>query len=1223
MAFPRNPFDDAIQQLIQGVENIRAGQAQRFQGQREERMVGEERQFITGRDEAANAFQLQIHEDNARRQQEQFNIQREDQLTRDALLVNQNRVNALGEFLFLLPDDDPNRALATQVMAAIEQRSALRGDAAMGAATSAWITITNEDGEEQQVNLWALTNDVRALGSEMARSQEFVDERKRAIASVLGNETVDPAYREQYYRANVANNPFWTNLERDSLLASIGVVDEEARQRIITEGKLREGDLVTQQLQQEGLRLSNHFQFMTNEEFTAFKGLRYEEAIERLRGLKQTNSITAAEAFTSMGLLPDSGSDRAALARRLGYADITALEEAGRARYQSVQDMMKLEENLMRDQRTLLGLQIDQGRTAVLRDQLLYDRERTFGQIKAGLELHESAMAMALNGDVEGLMRMQAMAQVDPTLGPAMATIRFDTLIERARGAFTHDQARMEYERMSWDRLLRNADIDWVTNRETLLTTMATSFAGFDGIETETNPISPLRQQLEGFVGRMSNTDIQAAGFKNSGEMVQELYRRAMGNQFLAGKEEARINIDALLENPPIGPNGQPASWAQQESWIERIVGQGEIAGIPEDVMRMIAEGKLSGTNNELWLDRLDAALKQAQIDDIRFDLEQARATAANGGPAPTMTDGQYNFQRALLNDRIENNDKQYQDNCIITENTGGAVMGGSQTIRITGESDHPMAQYCGINRAENEALWATHRLLGEYHLTGDPNIGYQFLGGVATETTQGGMFADEMIRLATAMMDPANGYDVAGLQFIADNGGIDPESGKHLFDQFLEEVRNGERGVTEAEVNTWIGQLVANLQYQMDQETSMGPAADAVRSWAPLYNTVDGRLVASAPGHNNVPKPLNEVISTEGWRGMSIQERVPELEQTREWRELVESTNGGTENLPTYAYMGGERVNWGDMARQFGFVGGGLGLADVERLREALELSNDRRIAAEENRDRPVPIYEDPGAPTGPPRPTTPQWLPGARASDDPLAGTPSMADQPDWAVPGQTLATTPLGRSQMLGIDPASESLTRDGQVFTWDIDETYQRLLLAESRATHIDPTTGTIITSPSGAMGISQIMPLTAVQPGHSVTPLIQGEFYTPAIQQAQQAFSAAGQAYNAYVARNGKDTPEAAELLQARSAASSALHSAVAGVMPLIPEADYIRFGREYLEALVNRFGGDVQKAIIAYNAGAGTVNSLITTHGEENWVRHAPAESRTYIRRILGYPESQ
>lgn len=122
----------------------------------------------------------------------------------------------------------------------------------------------------------------------------------------------------------------------------------------------------------------------------------------------------------------------------------------------------------------------------------------------------------------------------------------------------------------------------------------------------------------------------------------------------------------------------------------------------------------------------------------------------------------------------------------------------------------------------------------------------------------------------------------------------------------------------------------------------------------------------------------------------------------------------------------------------------------------------------------------------------------------------------------------------------------------------DEVFEKLIQAESRGRHMDES-GKLTTSPVGAQGITQLMPATAKKPGYGIEPV--------------------------------KDTSE----------------------------AEYKRVGKEYLQALVGEFGGDYEKAVAAYNAGAKNVKRAVEKGGD-NWKEHLPKKSETlpYLQRVLG-----
>jgi hypothetical protein len=73
-----------------------------------------------------------------------------------------------------------------------------------------------------------------------------------------------------------------------------------------------------------------------------------------------------------------------------------------------------------------------------------------------------------------------------------------------------------------------------------------------------------------------------------------------------------------------------------------------------------------------------------------------------------------------------------------------------------------------------------------------------------------------------------------------------------------------------------------------------------------------------------------------------------------------------------------------------------------------------------------------------------------------------------------------------------------------------------------------------------------------------------------------------------------------------------------GVRPADPNNpdDIARVGREYLAAMMKRYGGDPRKAWAAYNAGPGALDARLDRFGEQ-WLAHMPAETRDYVRKNM------
>ncbi|WP_128290823.1 transglycosylase SLT domain-containing protein [Afifella aestuarii] len=116
-------------------------------------------------------------------------------------------------------------------------------------------------------------------------------------------------------------------------------------------------------------------------------------------------------------------------------------------------------------------------------------------------------------------------------------------------------------------------------------------------------------------------------------------------------------------------------------------------------------------------------------------------------------------------------------------------------------------------------------------------------------------------------------------------------------------------------------------------------------------------------------------------------------------------------------------------------------------------------------------------------------------------------------------------------------------------------FASILEQESGTRHRNPD-GTLVRSPAGALGISQLMPGTARDPGYGILG-IQND-----------------------------------------------------------SRAEYERVGQAYIDAMLREFGGNRRKALAAYNAGPGRVKGAVREFGDE-WLDHLPSETQNYVDKVL------
>lgn len=185
------------------------------------------------------------------------------------------------------------------------------------------------------------------------------------------------------------------------------------------------------------------------------------------------------------------------------------------------------------------------------------------------------------------------------------------------------------------------------------------------------------------------------------------------------------------------------------------------------------------------------------------------------------------------------------------------------------------------------------------------------------------------------------------------------------------------------------------------------------------------------------------------------------------------------------------------------------------------------------------------------------------------------SPAAQPRFmgGQPGYDEAGTRIQANGMPGAQPRPAAVSSG--------DQTFDRQIQTESNGQHIDPKTGEIITSPKGALGIAQIMPKSAMQPGFGIKDIF------------------------ALAKERGVPFADRSEASAKQLLANKDLN---------------LEFGKNYRTGMLNYFGGDNEKATASYNAGAGRVNQAVKQADANggDWKNYLPTETKNYLQKVLG-----
>lgn len=189
--------------------------------------------------------------------------------------------------------------------------------------------------------------------------------------------------------------------------------------------------------------------------------------------------------------------------------------------------------------------------------------------------------------------------------------------------------------------------------------------------------------------------------------------------------------------------------------------------------------------------------------------------------------------------------------------------------------------------------------------------------------------------------------------------------------------------------------------------------------------------------------------------------------------------------------------------------------------------------------------------------------------AMDTAMSGPNAIATQPN---PGE-MSNVVSGMSETM--DATDSQMNNLG---FGDVDGLWNKVLNQESGTSHLDPNTGAVKVSSMGAIGIAQVLPSTAAEPGNGVPSIFD-------------------MAAEAGIPVGVRSEEEAKRLLE-----NEELNK---------------QFGRAYFDAMRGKYNNDPVKTLIAYNAGPDYANDFV---GDASSL---PPQTQNYIKEILGVDPSE
>lgn len=1196
MAFrvPPDPYDLLVQRLLENVELTRQATERGFQALREERLVEEER-----------AFQREQRQQERAWQEADYLRQRNDRLTEQAMVQRAAQASAYQNLIGYITPEHEDYALHQAALRALSQPLNVEGEEAWELVNSGRLVV-DIDGQPTEVSVYNLLGSAMRIRDETQLQDEWDANMVAHAIQQAFNTELDMSVRLGYVNG-VLNNPDIRQSLKQRLVDMV-IEDPERRQDVLTERRIREADLRKKELEIFGLSTTiaqDIERFGWERDWHEWDFARAQRQWEMDQERFAQEMVTSdLEAFNTIGFLPPP-ERREALAARLGLS-VDELEQRAAENFARFQRDQRNTSRALELSLNLTEVQIDVAKLQRDREQLSIDRERMFGVLNDRVELAGKVAAAAADGRVEEIEALIALRDAG-LHNDVLGTMGLDSFLNLAQQVRSDQDHMRNLAKQQLELAVEQANRGNVLDIESFYETVAAYFLWEDFTVDENGSRPALEAAVRQWARGMNQNTIESLGATSLDEVVDRVVRAAVMARDRLDRDQATARLTALLQAP--WPE-DPASQARMRAAIHDAAMQTGL-WTPEEIDPML-DGLADAANRDVlkWKAEVAETNQRADLAFSQTFLNFFQTLGTNGQAAIDLTSFTKLHDIAMAQvDRAIN--LMNGAKCGITVDASNFVMAGE-----TFNSDNPdcVQAYEDWRRWYDIGDWLGTAIIdgGMALLTGPVPDG---VPGVPEGLTESGGWRPIAPRELRALVVEA--YGERADEFNVANFYALPPEMQHTVRMALE----------------------AATDPNLDPEARSQLTVDAVN------DTIVAALVELDAERGFIPEPrglpsFDDVLASfareqtarggEAWADLSPEARLPYLERSQEWMELATDVANRQVKLTD--------DQMADYAVRFGFVRpvpvreagrqsdvqAARGVAVwLARLLYGYEAEEDQFGAEEGQRVNVVPVIDDfkralnatidnrlipardrrlrqaadratgfDPAP-GQPLPSGPEPAPGPRP---PLNVVPRPVSELPMGAEGPTGFREALGiLPQIPGVRPATErgsGLTPElmpggggggtsgyapfvlqkvaatppspgpsSDRYAWDswlgqAQALLPALVQQESGGNHFGPD-GRLLRNPaSGALGITQVMPATGRNPGYGVTPL-RGD-----------------------------------------------------------SEQEYLRFGRDYLAAMLEEFDGDLTKALAAYNWGPGNVERAIREYGS-NWFSHAPVETQRYVNNVL------